>query len=279
MKKNKVTLTLENFDVSTQQWVDLGAEEFSGGAFHDAFRASSFKQKKCKEWVVKTYNDDAIKTIQDTVNNSVENHCRKQVQMHSVARHITQRFKAKAPQEFGECFEYNNCYYTAYNGKPVTIEEYVPGSFYKLISNDGQFIDLNDSFAHLEKLFLKAECLVHYSYVSSKGKLMILDIQGLGYTLYDPEISTALLVDGDTEELYFCCGNCSSIGIQAFIKSHKCKGLFKRSQQRPTLLDQQCWTMTALSVQTASTKIQNANNYVTMSINKMAPVFKFKVQK
>ena len=282
IERNKVTLTLENFDVLTQQWVDVGAEEFaidtekfSGGAVHDAFRASSVKQKKCKEWVVKTYNDDAIKTIQDTVNNSVENHCRKQVQMHSVARHITQRFKAKAPQEFGECFEYNNCYYTTHNGKPVTIEEYVPGSFYKLISNDRQFIDLNDdSFAHLEKLFLKAECLVHYSYVSTKEKLMILDIQGLGYTLYDPEISTALLVDGDREELYFCCENCSSIGIQAFIKSHKCKGLFKRSQQRPTLLDQQCWTMLALSVQTAST-----NNYVTMSINKMAPVFKFKVQK
>ena len=47
----------------------------------------------------------------------------------------------------------------------------------------------------------------------------------------------------------------------------------------PTMLDQQCWTMLALSVQTASTKIQNANNYVTMSINKMAAVFKFKVQK
>ena len=56
-------------------------------------------------------------------------------------------------------------------------------------------------------------------------------------------------------------------------------GLFKRSQHRPTLLDQQCWTMLALSVQTASTKIQNANNYVTMSINKMAPVFKYKVHK
>ena len=110
-KKNKVTLSLDNFDVSTQQWVNEGAEQFaidigkfSSGAFRHAFRASSVKSAQCKEWVVKTYNDDAVKTIQDTINNCVENHCRKKVQMHSVAQHIAQTFKAKAPQEFGVCF-------------------------------------------------------------------------------------------------------------------------------------------------------------------------------
>jgi hypothetical protein len=52
-EKNQVTLTLENFDVSTQQWVDVGAEEFaidtetfSSGAFRDAFRALSIKPTK-----------------------------------------------------------------------------------------------------------------------------------------------------------------------------------------------------------------------------------------
>ena len=229
-EKNKATLALENFDVSTQQWVEEAIEEFaietqkfSRGAFRDAFHASNKKSTTCQEWVVKTYNDSAVKTIQETVNNSVENHCRKQVQMHSVARHIAQRFKAKAPPEFGECFEYNRCYYTVYNGKPATIEEYVPGSFYKLINNDGECINpTDDSSPHQQELFSKAESLVHYSYVSTREKLMILDIQGSGFTLYDPEISTAELIDGDTEELYFCCGNCSCIGIEAFLKSHKC---------------------------------------------------------
>lgn len=229
-EKNKVTLALENFDVSTQQWVEVAAEEFaidtqkfSSGAFRDAFRASTIKPTKCEDWVVKTYNDDAVKTIQETANSSIEDNCRKQVQMNSVARHIAQRFKAKAPPEFGECFDYNHCYYTVYNGKPVTVEEYIPGSFYKLINNDGECLTpTDDSSPHLKELFSKAECLVHYSYVSTKEKLMILDIQGSHYTLYDPEISTAELFDGDTAELYFCCGNCSSIGIQAFLKSHKC---------------------------------------------------------
>ena len=172
--------------------------------------------------MVKTYNDDAVKAIRETANDLVKNHCRKHVQMHSVARHIAYRFNAKAPQEFGECFDYNQCYCTKYNSQPVTIEEYVPGSFYKL-NNDGQCVHINDdSFPHQEELRFKAECLVHYSYVSTKNNLMILDIKGSGFTLYDPEISTAALSDGNTEQLYFCCENCSSVGIQGFIKSHKC---------------------------------------------------------
>lgn len=67
-EKNKVTLALENFDVSTQQWVEVAAEEFaidtqkfSSGAFRDAFRVSTIKPTKCEDWVVKTYNDDAVK--------------------------------------------------------------------------------------------------------------------------------------------------------------------------------------------------------------------------
>ena len=183
--------------MSTQQWVDVGAEEFaidtenfSSGAFRDAFRASSIKPTKCEEWVVKIYNDDAVKTIQETVNNTVENHCRKQVQIHSVAQHIAQRFKAKAPQEFGECFDYNHCYYTTYNENPVTTEEYVPVFFYKLINNDGQCMDMNDDLStDLKTLFFKAQCLVHHSYVSTKEKMMILDIQGSGYILYTRNIN------------------------------------------------------------------------------------------
>ena len=84
-----------------------------------------------------------------------------------------------------------------YNGKPATVEEYVPGSFYKLIN------PTDDSSPHQQELFSKAECLVHYSYVSTKEKMVILDIQGSGFTLYDPEISTAKLIDGDTEEWFF----------------------------------------------------------------------------
>ena len=46
------------------------------------------------------------------------------------------------------------------------------------------------SNADIKTIFEKAECLVHFSYVESPKKLMLLDLQGAEYNLYDPEIAT-----------------------------------------------------------------------------------------
>ena len=56
--------------------------------------------------------------------------------MHTVARHLAKKFESKAPPSFDKCFKYNYCYYTSYNGEPATIEEYVPGTFVKIVDND-----------------------------------------------------------------------------------------------------------------------------------------------
>ena len=68
----------------------------------------------------------------------------------------------------------------------------------------------------------KSECLVHYSYVVTDHKLMLLDIQGSESTLYDPEIATEEIMDADGKEVYFCCGNCSTLAIEAFLSDHTC---------------------------------------------------------
>ena len=72
----------------------------------------------------------------------------------------------------------------------------------------------------MKDLFLKAQTLVHYSYVLRDLKLMLLDIQGSAFTLYDPEIATAQIMDKEHHEIYFCCGNCSSLAITAFQSDH-----------------------------------------------------------
>ena len=51
---------------------------------------------------------------------------------------------------------------------------------------------------------------------------MLLDIQGSGYQLYDPEIATTQLFLDDATEVYFCCGNLSTIAIAQFAKKHAC---------------------------------------------------------
>ena len=76
-------------------------------------------------------------------------------------------------------------------------------------------------------IYEKADTLVHYSYALSEEKLMLIDIQGCGYALCDPEIATESLKaddddDTDNSEILFCCGNLSTMAIQGFLNDHAC---------------------------------------------------------
>ena len=189
--KNKVKLTFEKSDVQKQEWqeemaqdVVIETQRFSSGAFRDAFRATSKTGGTQKQWVVKTCNLKAVEAIVVKSSSTTDDHARKHVQMHAVARHVTQNF---SPPEFGACFKYNCCYYTTYHDKPANVmEEYVPGNFVKCINNDGTFTYLhNECSDEYKALFEKAQCLVHYSYNTSQKKLMQFDIQGSKFYLYD----------------------------------------------------------------------------------------------
>ena len=233
--KNKVKLTFEKFDVQDQEWqevmeqdVVIETQKFSSGAFRDAFRATSKTTGTHQQWVVKTYNHKAVEAIVVKLSSTIDDHARKQVQMHAVASHLTQKFALEAPTEFGAYFKYNRCYYTTYNDRPATVEEYVPGNFVKYINNDGTFTYTHDGCSdEYKELFEKAQCLVHYSYNIPQEKLMLLDIQGSKFDLYDPEIATADIMDDEESEIYFCCGNCTSVRIDEFLKGHKCNDYCK----------------------------------------------------
>ena len=206
-----------------EQNIFVETEKFSSNAFRDAFKATSNAGGTKVQWVVKTYNLKAVDAIVVNLSSTIEDHARKQVQMHAVARHLAKKFALNAPTEFGACFQYNCCYYTTYNGRPATIKEYVPGLFVKYVNNDGKCVnpgdECNDEY---REFFEKAQCLVHYSYNVSEQKLMLLDIQGSKYDVYDPEIATENVMDEESDEFYFCCGNCTSHGKAQFLESHKC---------------------------------------------------------
>lgn len=199
----------------------LEREKFSSGGFRDAFKGIAEVNGERKTYVVKTYNERALRTIQQTMNTVVEDHARKQVQMHAVARHLTKGFSLKVPREFGQCFKYNKVYYSSLNGKPVSVEDFVPGKFAKYVNNNGKCVAAPESSSSESKeIYAKAQCLVHYSYSTTQQKMMLTDIQGSKYSLYDPEISTQNFMDDD--ELYFCCGNMSTTGMEYFLSEHEC---------------------------------------------------------
>ena len=69
------------------------------------------------------------------LNMTADQHTRKQVQMHSVARSISQSLHRKLPSSFGKSFSYNKVYYSSIDSVPVTVEEYIVGDFEKYINN------------------------------------------------------------------------------------------------------------------------------------------------
>ena len=98
----------------------------------------------------------------------MEDHTGEQVQMHAVARNITQRFSSRVPALFGDTFSYGKVFYCVLDELPVTVEEFVPGEFQKYVNNDGTcYAPMTEDH---QQVYAKAECLVQFSYTFSEKK-------------------------------------------------------------------------------------------------------------
>lgn len=219
----RVKLELESYIVAEKKWakamkVELLKENtsFAEGGFRNAFLATD--ETSSGKWVIKEYKKLQMDPILTQLHMTIDQHTRKQVQMHSVARSISQSLQRKLPSSFGKSFSYNRVYYSSIDSVPVTVEEYIAGDFEKYINNTG-VVAKALSPAH-EVILEKASCFAHFSYVHTEMQMMVLDLQGVAYSLCDPEIATmTLLEDG---ELNFCAGNLSSDAINQFLGEHNC---------------------------------------------------------
>ena len=109
-------------------------------------------------------------------------------------------------------------FYSVLDELPVTVEEFVPGEFQKYVNNDGTCYALVTE--DHQEVYAKAECLAYFSYTYSETKLMVVDLQGSMFKLYDPEIATSELTS-DTDKSYFCTGNLSHVSIDTFFKENE----------------------------------------------------------
>ena len=150
----------------------------------------------------------------------MEQHTRKNVQMHCLARNLAAKLEKELretnkTEEFDDVFAYNNVFFGKIGEECVTVEEFISGTFEKHVNNTGDVCGDADS-----DLCKKAECFVHYSYIRSEKKLMALDIQGCNYILCDPEVaSEESRKDG---EFLFCTGNLSTEAIKQFCVMYTC---------------------------------------------------------
>ncbi|KXJ09517.1 Eukaryotic elongation factor 2 kinase [Exaiptasia diaphana] len=201
-----VTVVVEEFNLQEKAWlpplevkVSLENEPFSSGSFRDAYRASVISGLPGKEkYVLKKFKKDQINGIEQLFD-TIEAHTRKMVQMNALARNLALKMSLNVPKEFGDTFTYNKVYFGKLNGEEVTLERYLEGKFVKHINNTG---DIYTSLG--DELGMKCEAFVHYTYQSTDRQLMVVDIQGVGLDLCDPEIASHTLKDDKDNSIFFC---------------------------------------------------------------------------
>eukprot|EP00112_Aurelia_sp_Birch-Aquarium-sp1_P011464 Seg2410.5 transcript_id=Seg2410.5/GoldUCD/mRNA.D3Y31 product="Transient receptor potential cation channel subfamily M member 6" protein_id=Seg2410.5/GoldUCD/D3Y31 len=218
----KETVEVYKFDMENTYWtvipeiVDfpLAKSHFSEGGFRKAFKATSPTIGYSGTWVIKRYKQETLETITKLLGQTVEEHTKKVIQMHSLARNFCQQLSKRVtevcPVEFGKVPSYGDIFLGKIQDEVVSIEQYVSGDFVKYINNTGK-VDQS-----LDEVGEKMECLAHYSYEKSEKQLMLLDIQGSCYNLYDPEIASS--VQRKDGEFLFGAESFMSVATKMFVK-------------------------------------------------------------
>lgn len=228
--QNTTLVHMYSFDMELMTWSKVAKtvefivekQPLGQGGFRNAYNATSRDEEfKNSNWVIKKYLPEAVATIQAT-NQTVEDHNKKVVQMHMLARNFALQLKETIVKDtdsavrYGQHLRYKKIFLgMTDDGESVTVEEFVDGTFVKYINNNG-ISCVEDG----NVIGQKAQCLSHFSYEKSGGKLMVVDLQGSSYDLYDPEIATSTLCEDN--QFLFCTGNLSTVAINNFISKHKC---------------------------------------------------------
>ena len=117
--------------------------------------------RKEEVWVIKKFKEEAWKDVEPLMRNiSLEQHRRKQVQMHMAAQAILHRLEKKVKEiveVFGIMFSYDRVYFAMLNDSPVTVERFLPGKF---ANNNGI---PGDPDPMSKRLYQKAEAVCHFS--------------------------------------------------------------------------------------------------------------------
>lgn len=235
------SLPLQSFDIVNKVWhkheaedFEIEKESFETGGFRHAFRAT----RRGKLLVVKKFREDTWLTLEPILGDTTLNdHTRKQVQMHMAAKGILNWFKkdvTDVKEFFGEVFSYDTINFALLGDLPVTVEPFLPGKFCKYVNNNSipGIPGPGD-----KDLFEKAEAVSHFSLADSGGKLLLLDLQGAGHRLCDPEIATSSKIQNEQNEQLFCAGNLQDHAFENFAAHHVCNTYCRLLSLKELFLD------------------------------------------
>ncbi|XP_065601682.1 transient receptor potential cation channel subfamily M member 6-like [Cyrtonyx montezumae] len=174
-------------------------------------------------FIVKSFLPEVVQTWQKIFHDGTVLHlCLREIQQQRAAQKLIYTFNQVKPHTIPYTPRFLEVFliYCHSANQWLTIEKYMTGEFRKYNNNNGDEITPSSL---LEELML---AFSHWTYVYTRGELLVLDLQGVGENLTDPSVIKP--EDKKSGKMVFGPANLGEDAIRNFIAKHRCNSCCKR---------------------------------------------------
>ncbi|XP_068858589.1 transient receptor potential cation channel subfamily M member 6 [Aphelocoma coerulescens] len=225
-----------NLDKSMSSWSQCGTtamiqvlsrEEMDGG-LRRAMKvictwSESDALKLGQVFIVKSFLPEVVQTWQKIFHHGTVLHlCLREIQQQRVAQKLIYTFNQVKPHTIPYTPRFLEVFliYCHSAKQWLTIEKYMTGEFRKYNNNNGDEIT---PMSLLEEMML---AFSHWTYVYTRGELLVLDLQGVGENLTDPSVIKP--EDKKSGKMVFGPANLGEDAIRNFIAKHCCNSCCRK---------------------------------------------------
>uniref|UniRef100_A0A8B9CID7 non-specific serine/threonine protein kinase n=1 Tax=Anser brachyrhynchus TaxID=132585 RepID=A0A8B9CID7_9AVES len=225
-----------NLDKSMSSWSQRGMaamiqvlsrEEMDGGLRRAMKVVCTWSEndvlKLGQVFIVKSFLPEVVQTWQKIFHDGTVLHlCLREIQQQRAAQKLIYTFNQVKPHTIPYTPRFLEVFliYCRSANQWLTIEKYMTGEFRKYNNNNGDEITPSSL---LEELLL---AFSHWTYVYTRGELLVLDLQGVGENLTDPSVIKP--EDKRSGKMVFGPANLGEDAIRNFVTKHRCNSCCRR---------------------------------------------------
>uniref|UniRef100_A0A8D2J4G9 non-specific serine/threonine protein kinase n=1 Tax=Varanus komodoensis TaxID=61221 RepID=A0A8D2J4G9_VARKO len=225
-----------NLDKSMSSWSQRGMaamiqvlsqEEMDGGLRRALKVVCTWAEKDVLQpghiFIVKSFLPEVVQTWQKVFHEGTVLHlCLREIQQQRAAQKLIYTFNQVKPHTIPYSPRFLEVFlmYCHAANQWLTIEKYMTGEFCKYNNNNGDEITPTNL---LEEVML---AFSHWTYVYTRGELLVLDLQGVGENLTDPSVIKP--EDKQSRGMAFGPANLGEEAIKNFISKHCCNSCCRK---------------------------------------------------